>query len=95
VAQAFPRLNLSPAQQAQFRQQFVKFAECMRSHGVNVPDPTTSGAGGFGFRGTFRSIDRNSPGFQAATAACQSLRPRFGRGGPGGPGAGPAATGGA
>ncbi len=88
-AQAFPRANLTPAQQAQFRQAFVKFAECMRSHGVNVPDPSTSGAGGFGFRGTFRSIDRNSPAFQAASKACQSLRPGRGRfgagGGPGGP----------
>ena len=36
-AQAFPRLNLSPAQQAQFRQEFIKFAECMRSHGVTSP----------------------------------------------------------
>src|SRR5437660_8136801 len=38
-SKAFPRLNLSPAQQAQFRQQFVKFAQCMRSHGIDVPDP--------------------------------------------------------
>jgi hypothetical protein len=92
-AQAFPRLNLSPAQQAQFRAQIVKFAQCMRSHGINIPDPTANGAGGFGFRQAFRSIDRNSPAFQAAAKACQSLRPRFGRGGPGGPpgGAGPSA----
>jgi hypothetical protein len=82
-AQAFPRANLSPAQQAQFRQQIVKFAQCMRSHGVNVPDPTTNG-NGFGFRQTFRSIDRNSPAFQSAAKACNSLRPRFGRGGAGG-----------
>jgi hypothetical protein len=87
-AAAFPRLNLSPAQRAQLRQQLVKFAECMRSHGVNVPDPTTNG-NGFGFREAFRSIDRNSPAFQSALTACQSLRPRFGRGGPGGPGGGP------
>lgn len=87
VAAAFPRANLSPAQQAQFRQQFVKFAECMRSHGVNIPDPSTSSGGGFGFRGTFRSVDRNSPAFQSAMTACQSVRPRFGgRGGPGGAG---------
>ena len=92
-AQAFPRLNLSPAQQAQFRAQIVKFAQCMRSHGINIPDPTANGAGGFGFRQAFRSIDRNSPAFQAAAKACQSLRPRFGRGGPGGPpgGAAPSA----
>lgn len=86
-SKAFPRLNLSPSQRAQFQQQLVKFAQCMRSHGIDVPDPTTSGAaGGFGFARQFRSIDRNSPAFQAANKACASLRPQFGRGGPGGAG---------
>jgi hypothetical protein len=88
-AQAFPRLNLSPAQQATARQQLVKFAQCMRSHGVDVPDPTTSGGaggGGFGIGRAFGSADRNSPAFQTALKACSSLRPRFGGGGPGGAG---------
>jgi len=88
LSKAFPRLNLTPAQRAQFQQQLVKFAQCMRSHGINIPDPTFNGGGGFGFRQAFRSIDRNSPAFQAATTACSSLRPRFGRGGPGAPPAG-------
>jgi hypothetical protein len=87
-AQAFPQLNISPAQRAQLQQQLVKFAQCMRSHGINIPDPTTNGNGGFGFRRAFGSVDRNSPAFQAANKACASLRPRFGRGGPGGAGAG-------
>jgi hypothetical protein len=87
-AQAFPRLNLSPSQRAQVQQQLVKFAECMRSHGVNVPDPTFNSGGGFGFRQAFRSVDRNSPAFQSALKACQSLRPRFGRGAGGPPGGG-------
>jgi hypothetical protein len=87
-AAAFPQLNLSPQQRAQIQQQLVKFAECMRSHGVDVPDPTFNGNGpgagfGFGFRQGFRSTQRNSPAFQSALKACQSLRPRFGRGGPG------------
>jgi len=88
IRQAFPQLNLSPAQRAQFQQQLVKFAQCMRSHGINIPDPTFNGNGGFGIGRQFRSIDRNSPAFQAANQACRSLRPRFGRGGPGG-GSGP------
>ena len=87
-AQAFPRLNLSSAQRAQLQQQLTKFAECMRSHGVNIPDPTFNGGGAFGFRQQFKSVDRNSPAFNAAATACQSLRPRFGRGGAGGPGGG-------
>ncbi len=90
-AQAFPNANLSPQQRAQAQQQLVKFAQCMRSHGVNIPDPQFNSGGGFGFRQAFRSIDRNSPAFQSALQACQSLRPRFGRGGAGGgaPGGGP------
>jgi hypothetical protein len=87
-AKAFPRLNLSPTQRAQVQQQLVKFAQCMRSHGVNVPDPTFNGGGGFGFQRAFRSVDRNSPAFQAANKACASVRPRFGPGGGGGGGAG-------
>jgi hypothetical protein len=102
-AQAFPRANLSPAQRAQVQQQLVKFAQCMRSHGVNIPDPTFNSGGGFGFRRAFGSVDRNSPAFQTASKACSSLRPRFGPGGaggaggaggpggPGGPGGGPGA----
>jgi hypothetical protein len=90
LTQAFPQLNLTPAQQAQFRQQFVKWAECMRSHGIDIPDPSTSG-GGFGLRRSFGSVDRNSPAFQSASTACQSLRPKFGRGGAGAPGGGPSA----
>jgi hypothetical protein len=94
-AQAVPRANISPQQRAQLQQQLVKFAQCMRSHGVNVPDPTFNNNGGgggpgagFGFRGGFNSSQRNSPAFQAAAKACQSLRPQFGRGGPGAPGGG-------
>jgi len=87
-AQAFPQLSLTPAQRAQAQQQLVKFAECMRSHGVNIPDPTFNGNGGFGLRRAFGSVDRNSPAFQAGLKACRSLRPRFGgRGGAGGGGA--------
>ncbi len=83
-AQAFPQANLSPAQRAQLRQQLVEFAQCMRSHGIDVPDPTFNSGGGFGFARAFRSVDRNSPAFQAAMTACRSLRPRFGPGGAGG-----------
>ncbi|MBV9918034.1 MAG: hypothetical protein JO153_16145 [Solirubrobacterales bacterium] len=97
-AQAFPRANLSPTQRAQFRAQIVKFAQCMRSHGINIPDPSPNASGGgFGFGQAFRSIDRNSPAFQAASQACASLRPRFGArggGGAGAPGAGQSAPGG-
>ncbi len=88
IAQAFPRLNLSPAQRAQAQQQAVKYAQCMRSHGIDIPDPTSNSGGGSGIGRALRSIDRNSPAFKTANTACASLRPRFGRGGGGGAGGG-------
>jgi hypothetical protein len=88
LRQAFGNDNASPAQRAARRQQLVKFAQCMRSHGINIPDPVQGqGGGGFGFRQTLRSLDTNSPAFKSALSACQSLAPRFGNRGGGGAGA--------
>jgi hypothetical protein len=84
--QAFPRLNLSPAQRAQFQQDLVKFAECMRAHNIDIPDPSTTAGGGFGIFRSLPSSERNSPAFQSALQACRSNIP-FRRGG-GPPGAG-------
>ncbi len=82
---AFGVANLSAAQRAQFQQDFVKFAECMRAHNVNIPDPSPTAGGGFGLRQVFGSVDRNSPAFQSALAVCRSTLPtRRGAGGPGG-----------
>ncbi len=78
AVKAIPALSLSSAERAQLQQQLVKFAQCMRSHGVNVPDPTFNSGGAFGFRQAFRALDRNSPAFQSALTACRSLRPHFG-----------------
>jgi hypothetical protein len=80
--------NISPAQRAQFQQQLVKFAECMRSHNIDIPDPSTSGGGGFGILRQIPQSERNSPAFQAALKSCSSVLPRFGRRGGGGPGGG-------
>ncbi|MGA9857592.1 MAG: hypothetical protein WBQ18_06990 [Solirubrobacteraceae bacterium] len=56
----------------------IKFAGCMRSHGVpNFPDPT--GGGGIHIS-SGSGIDISSPAFQAAQASCQKLLPG---GGPG------------
>jgi hypothetical protein len=62
----------SPAQQAQEQRQLLRFAACMRAHGVrNFPDPTFSG-GRPGFPGD--RIDRSSPRFAAAKKACTGVR---------------------
>jgi hypothetical protein len=84
AAKAFPFRNLSPAQRAQFQQALVKFAQCMRSHGVNMPDPTNGPGGGFGLRQEITPALRNSPAFQTALQTCSTKLP-FRRGGLGGP----------
>lgn len=64
LAKANPQVNASPASQAQFNQEFVKFAKCMRKNGVpNFPDRAQDVEAG--------AIDINSPAVQSALLACQ------------------------
>ncbi len=89
---------------AEAQDRMLKFAECMREHGVDMPDPEFSGGGGR-FRaeiGVNGGVDPSSDTFQEAQKACGSLfgpdggpdgGPRFGSG-PGG-GAVSSAAGGA
>jgi hypothetical protein len=66
--------NLTPAQQAQFRDAALKFAQCMRAHGVNVPDPQE------GRPQLIKPKNAGSAVFKTAMQACQSKLPK----GPGG-----------
>jgi len=76
-------LNADPQLNAAQRQhtlgQLVKYAHCMRAHGVpNFPDPqTTNGGigvpGGFTFDTSHAHLDQKSPQYQSAARACQSL----------------------
>jgi len=59
--------------------QAVAFADCMRSHGVpDFPDPGTGG--GFQLEGD--GVDRSSPAFTAADAACRASAPTMAAGHP-------------
>lgn len=63
--------SLSTEKQAQL----LRFARCMRAHGVsNFPDPTSQGIA------LSPSIDPKSPQFEAATQACRKLAPALGQG---------------
>jgi hypothetical protein len=63
-------------------QQALKYAQCMRSHGVtNFADPTPGKSVGIGESG----IDTNSPTYQAAASACQQYQPTAGNNGDQGP----------
>jgi hypothetical protein len=90
---AFAFANTTPAQRAAFQQDLVKFAECMRAHNIDIPDPSTSAGGGFGIFRQIPQSERQSPAFQTAVQACSSNLPfRPGRGIGGGGATGGAST---
>ncbi len=64
--------KMTPAEQQKALAQALKFAQCMRTHGVlGFPDPTANG-GGVGFQLKSGSgVDPTSPAFQAAQKACR------------------------
>jgi hypothetical protein len=65
--------QLSQAQQQQNSAVALKFAQCMRSHGVtNYPDPGSNGATHIS---PSSGINPQSPAFQRAQQACQSIMP--------------------
>ena len=58
----------TPAQNQQALAKVLKFAECMRLHGVsNFPDPTNAGVV------HLIGVDQNSPQYQGAQKACEAL----------------------
>ena len=70
-----PHTYASPAQAAQQRQRGLKFARCMRSHGVpNFPDPkavgTSSGNNQAVYLPGVTDGELQAPAFQAAAKAC-------------------------
>jgi hypothetical protein len=90
----------SKAEQARFLDQALKFARCMRAHGIDMPDPQAQGGGiriggPAGSRSSGpNSLDPKSPAFQRAQKACESLMPG-GKGGAMLSGKGPRTGGGA
>jgi hypothetical protein len=74
IRRAFPNaFSLSPQQVAQRRQQAIVFAQCMRSHGISFPDPTTTGGNLSSALSAINALDVNSPAFKTALQDC---RPR-------------------
>ena len=67
----------SPVSQSQGSEMMtaqLKFATCMRAHGVpNYPDPTSTGE--VGNNGAIPGVNENSPAFQTAEKKCENLRP--------------------
>jgi hypothetical protein len=71
---AIPALNLSASQVAQREREALAFVQCLRAHGINLPDPVASGLR-VGIVKALSNVDTASPAFQKANTACASLRP--------------------
>jgi hypothetical protein len=70
--------GFSQADRTKFQDAAVKYAQCMRAHGYNIPDPNfnsqpSPGSGGAGRGGPFSNVNRNDPAFKKANQACQSI----------------------
>jgi hypothetical protein len=66
-----PSQQPSPAQAAQQRQRGLRFAKCMRSHGVpNFPDPKVISSHAGNQEVYLPGINMQSPAFQTAAKAC-------------------------
>jgi hypothetical protein len=62
---------IDPAKVEEERQKQLAFAQCMRDHGIDFPDPQVSSNGaGIQVQQGGPGIDPNSPGFKEAFDAC-------------------------
>jgi hypothetical protein len=67
--------HFSAAQQQQGMTALLKYAECMRAHGItNYPDPSANSQQ-LGFNLTGTGIDLNAPKVKAASKTCQPFWP--------------------
>ena len=66
--------QLSEEEREEMQETMLEFAQCMREHGVDMPDPDFSGGGGvFRAGGPGGGIDPGSETFQKAQEACQEI----------------------
>jgi hypothetical protein len=64
--------QMSAAQEQHARSQLVKYAECIRAHGVpNFPDPTVNQDGNLGFPIGSAHINIASPQYKSADQVCK------------------------
>jgi hypothetical protein len=82
--------NISPQEKVAHQEAVLKFAKCMREHGIEVHASTVGGGVQIQIHRGTGSVGPNpeSPAFQAAQKGCQGLLPGPKGAGPGGPGTG-------
>jgi hypothetical protein len=63
--------NFSEEDRAEMQDAFLEYAQCMREHGIDMPDPDFSGDGGAFRMGVGADgMDPNDPTFEKADEAC-------------------------
>jgi hypothetical protein len=68
--------ELSEEEQREFRERALRHAQCMRDHGIDMPDPTFGDGGAVRMR-MGEGIDPNDPAFQEAQEACARFGPQM------------------
>jgi hypothetical protein len=71
-----PSTVINPAQQASIRAGNLRYARCMRAHGIaDFPDPNSQGAIQIQVSQPGSDLDPNNPRFKAANSVCQHFQP--------------------
>ncbi|HKA03819.1 MAG TPA: hypothetical protein VKD67_05800, partial [Acidimicrobiales bacterium] len=64
---------MDPAKVEEEKQKQLAFAQCMRDHGIDFPDPqVSSNGGGIEVQQPGSGVDPNSPGFKEASDTCSA-----------------------
>lgn len=71
--------QFSPEDRAEMQDQMLALAQCMRDHGVDMPDPDVTGEGGFRMGGP-DGVDMDDPEVQEAFEECRDEADLPGRG---------------
>ena len=81
------KIDLSPQEKVKREEEVLKFAKCMREHGIDVHTEVGGGAIAIGIHGSSSGTGPNpgSPSFQAAQKACSGYLQLKGKGGLGAP----------
>lgn len=66
----------SPEQEEEMKEAALEFAQCMREHGIDMPDPTFEGGGKVKMTIRGPKGDANSPLMKEAQEACQDKMPQ-------------------
>ena len=70
---AMGEIEIDPEQQAEMREQMLDFAECMRDHGVDFPDPVFDADGGVTMSAGGPMEDMDPDAMNEASEACGEI----------------------